>query len=120
MNILFLEDKLDILIVVRETLIDEDITKVFCSQNISEAEDILASEEIDLVIIDYNLGPENGLDFFNKHSEGGLPFILATGYKLEEADDKNLKAFNDYVKSEIVLKPYDCKTLKETIMKLAS
>jgi DNA-binding NtrC family response regulator len=120
MNVLFLEDKLDILIVVRETLIDEDITNVFCCQNISEAEDILASETIDLVIIDYSLGTENGLDFFKSHSKRDLPFILATGYKLEESDDKNLKEFNNYSKSETVLKPYDCKTLKDTIMKLAA
>ena len=119
MNILFLEDKLDILMVVKETLIDEDISTVFCSQTIAEAEDVLKKEQVDLVIIDYSLGEETGLQFFEAHKNKELPFILATGYKIEEEDDPILKQFMAYEKSAVVLKPYDCKTLRSTIKELA-
>lgn len=48
---------------------------------------VLSTEQVDLLIVDLNLGPEDGLDIVRKlSSTADCPIIIISGDRLEEAD----------------------------------
>jgi two-component system, NtrC family, response regulator AtoC len=113
-----------ILIIDDEAFICENVQRILSDQGFqvcsaasgSEAREIVASEEIDLALLDLNLGTENGIDVLRvlKELDPELLVIIITGYGSVETAVESLKlgAFH-YMK-----KPFKADALR-LIVKLA-
>lgn len=99
-----------------QRILSEDGYRVLEAANGQQALDLIASEEIDLTLLDLNLGPDNGLALLNSFKElnPDLLVIIITGYGSVESavDALKLGAF-DYMK-----KPFKADALR-VIVKLA-
>lgn len=99
-----------------QRILNEDGYRVMGAATSSEALEILSSEDIDLALLDLNLGAENGLDLLGsiKETNPDLLVIIITGYGSVETavDALKLGAF-DYMK-----KPFKADALR-VIVKLA-
>ncbi|MBY0415607.1 MAG: response regulator [Bdellovibrionales bacterium] len=93
-NILFLDDEEKILNTYKRMLHFSNI-KGFYSKNIVEALKILGNEKIDLIISDYRLEQETGLDFLTqaRKKECQVPMVIISGYA-EENFIKNAMELN--------------------------
>jgi len=113
-----------ILIIDDEAFISENVQRILSGEGFQvcaaatgqEARDIVASEEIDLALLDLNLGTENGIDILKalKELDPELLVIIITGYGSVESAVESLKlgAFH-YMK-----KPFKADALR-LIVKLA-
>jgi two-component system, NtrC family, response regulator AtoC len=113
-----------ILIIDDESFICENVQRILSSEGFQvcaaasgqEARDIVASQEIDLALLDLNLGTENGIDVLKslKDLDPELLVIIITGYGSVESAVESLKlgAFH-YMK-----KPFKSDALR-LIVKLA-
>ena len=113
-----------ILIIDDEAFICENVQRILTGEGFQvcaaatgqEARDIVASEEIDLALLDLNLGTENGIDILKalKELDPELLIIIITGYGSVESAVESLKlgAFH-YMK-----KPFKADALR-VIVKLA-
>ena len=113
-----------ILIIDDEAFICENVQRILSGEGFqvrsaatgSEAREIVASEEIDLALLDLNLGTENGIDVLKalKELDPELLVIIITGYGSVESAVESLKlgAFH-YMK-----KPFKADALR-LIVKLA-
>lgn len=99
-----------------QRILNEDGYRVMGAATSSEALEILGAEDIDLALLDLNLGAENGLDLLGamKEANPDLLVIIITGYGSVETavDALKLGAF-DYMK-----KPFKADALR-VIVKLA-
>lgn len=99
-----------------QRILSEDGYRVLEAANGQQAIELIASEEIDLTLLDLNLGPEDGLTLLNslKELNPDLLVIIITGYGSVETavDALKLGAF-DYMK-----KPFKADALR-VIVKLA-
>jgi two-component system, NtrC family, response regulator AtoC len=113
-----------ILIIDDESFICENVQRILAGEGFQvcaaasgqEAREIVASEEIDLALLDLNLGTENGIDVLKalKELDPELLVIIITGYGSVESAVESLKlgAFH-YMK-----KPFKADALR-LIVKLA-
>lgn len=99
-----------------QRILSEDGYRVLEASNGSEALELVDSDEVDLALLDLNLGPENGLNLLGalKEANPDLLVIIITGYGSVESavDALKLGAF-DYMK-----KPFKADALR-VIVKLA-
>ena len=99
-----------------ERILGDDGFQVCAAANGSDARRIVASDEIDLALLDLNLGTENGIDVLNnlKEIDPELLVIIITGYGSVESavDALKMGAFH-YMK-----KPFKADALR-LIVKLA-
>ncbi len=112
-NILFLDDEEKILSTYKRMLHFSKING-FYSRNSSEALKILSTVSIDLIISDYRLEQETGLDFLNLARKNGctVPMIIISGYA-EESFIKN--AIDLKIVQSYLLKPIGLETFKALI-----
>jgi DNA-binding NtrC family response regulator len=90
-----------ILIIDDESFICENVQRILSGEGFQvcaatsgqEARDIVASEEIDLALLDLNLGTENGIDVLKtlKELDPELLVIIITGYGSVESAVESLK-----------------------------
>lgn len=80
-NILFLDDEENILNTYRRMLRSYEYNG-FYATNSKDAYKIIANNQIDLIISDYRLEQETGLDFLKNVRTGNLriPMIIISGY----------------------------------------
>jgi len=103
-KILYLDDNLEHLLLIKEMLSD-DYT-VFCTHKTDIALEILENEKIDAVISDYNMPEISGIDFFaqieKKHPS--ISRILLTAYSSTDLAVSAFKEANvyDYLTKPIV------------------
>ncbi len=99
-----------------QRILHEDGYRVLEAADGAEARELIASEDVDLALLDLNLGPENGLQLLTalKEANPDLLVIIITGYGSVESAVEALKlgAF-DYMK-----KPFKADALR-VIVKLA-
>ena len=99
-----------------QRILNEDGYRVLEAATSTEALGLVASDEVDLALLDLNLGTENGLDLLGalKEANPDLLVIIITGYGSVETavDALKLGAF-DYMK-----KPFKADALR-VIVKLA-
>ena len=99
-----------------QRILNEDGYRVLEASNGSEALELVGSDEVDLALLDLNLGTENGLELLGalKEANPELLVIIITGYGSVETavDALKLGAF-DYMK-----KPFKADALR-VIVKLA-
>lgn len=81
-SILFLEDNIEF---ANNTIVlfDVFVSKVYHAKTISEAEELLAHEKIDIIISDIKLKKENGLDFITafRQKDALKPILILSGHK---------------------------------------
>lgn len=86
-RVLHIDDDPGFLSISKEILYGLDSNfKIDFVLNVAEAEQRLSTQDYDVVVADYDLPNENGLDFLQKLRKQGneLPFILFTGKGREE------------------------------------
>jgi DNA-binding response OmpR family regulator len=86
-RVLHIDDDPGFLSISKELLYGMDSNfKIDFVLNVEEAEQRLSTQDYDVVVADYDLPNENGLDFLQKLRKQGneLPFILFTGKGREE------------------------------------
>lgn len=117
-NILILDDEKDL-----RTILSLKINKmgysVCVAENIAEANKILDSKEIDLIISDLFLGQESGLDLLKTLSINApkIPFIFITGASEDDISKPILDILAKYSKA-FLTKPIATQLLKETLEKI--
>jgi CheY-like chemotaxis protein len=79
-HVLLVEDSLIIALDGQDVLHDLGAEKVEVASNVRAALRICTTVNLDLAVLDYNLGAENSEAIANLLSERGTPFIFATGY----------------------------------------
>jgi two-component system, LytTR family, response regulator LytT len=112
-KILIVEDDVIIAQDLQEILEDWGYNNIFKARNYAKAVEVLNAENIDLVLLDINLGEDQtGVDLGEYiHQNHQTPFIYITSY----SDTDTLTGVKQTFPSGFLLKPYDAKLLQATI-----
>ena len=114
-KVLFLDDEEAILNTYKRMLYCSTVDGYF-AKSIEEAEKIVAENQVDLIISDYRLRQETGLDFLNKLREKNhaMPMVIISGY----AEENFIKeAMNSNVIQEYLIKPVNVDAFRTMISK---
>jgi DNA-binding NtrC family response regulator len=113
-KILFIDDEASILKTYRRMTQNYDY-ECFYAHNIDEAFDLFDTHQIDLIISDYRLQHETGLDFLKeiRKEDSKTPMVVISGFAeeqlVEEAMEKNI--IQDYL-----VKPLSQKDFRKVLM----
>lgn len=112
-NILVVDDDLGLLRQIEKSL--EKEFNVLLSSSLDQANTFLSAHEIDLIILDFNLGRDNGHDFLDhvRNKSLNIPVIVISGCL-------NLEMSVGFLKrqiSDFIEKPFTLKDLKSSIEK---
>lgn len=112
-RIIFLDDEKAILNTYKRVTHSMDLECFFCTTT-KEAEDSYNNNSINLIISDYRLENETGLDFLSniREKNNSIPMIIVSGYA-EETLIK--KALNKKIIQDYMLKPISLNIFKELI-----
>ena len=114
-KILFLDDEAPIL-KTYQRLMRQFNAKAFYAQNTIQAKIIIECHKIDLIISDYRLEQETGLEFLTELRKNlkDTPMIILSGY----ADESFIKeAINSKTIQEYLLKPISQNEFKSLVQK---
>lgn len=116
-TVLFLDDEQSILNTYKRAIYPLGIKGVF-AKNTIDAFSILNNEEIDMIVSDYRLENETGLDFLKKLRDDGSskPMIIISGYA-EESFIKD--ALNSHIIQDYVIKPVPLNLITNLLIKYA-
>lgn len=112
-TILFLDDELSILRTYQRILKPYGIESFF-ARNSKEAELIIEKHKVDLIISDYRLEQETGIDFLNRvrQKDREIPMIIISGF----ADEDFIKmAMESKVIQGFYLKPINVNEFRSVI-----
>ena len=119
-HILIVEDEPDHLLAVKMTLSLEEDFVLHTAADAREAEAVLESAPIDVVILDLALPQEDGLSFCKRMKEElryrDLPFVAFSAYPSQIYRDRSLAAGC----SDFIEKPFRAKELIEVVRKTLS
>ena len=112
MKILIVEDDMNLnrgIGIALEELTDE----IFSAHSIGDAKEIVASESVDLMVLDLNLPDGDGLDFIKylRDSKNSFPIVILSARSLESDMIVGLKLGAD----DYLVKPFSLMVLKEKI-----
>lgn len=102
LKVLFIDDDEDDFLIVEDLLSEKKLQRfeLIWEPDGSKAQDLLASNEFDAILLDYRLGALSGFDIIKKFNPLNLsgPVILLTGQEDDELDKVATKAgFADYL-----------------------
>jgi len=80
LKVLVVEDEAIIAMLLEDMLSELGHDMVASAGNIEDARAEAAARQIDLAILDVNLGPQSSLPLANDFDARGIPYILATGH----------------------------------------
>ena len=109
---LILEDNMIIALDMEDILGELGVETVYVAPGKNEARRLVAENDIDLFILDVNLGDETSEDFAADLVAAGKPFLFATGY----GEAENLK--EKFPATRVLQKPFDYHTLRQTLQEL--
>ena len=109
-HVLMVEDEVFIAMVLEDLLTDAGY-QVHGVTSLAEGLRVSQVEGFDAAILDVNLGRDQVFPLAEQLREQGVPFVFASGYGKEEIPQD----FHGY---ETLLKPYDSKTMLNTIATL--
>jgi len=114
-SILFLDDEESILNTYKRIIRPLGVSGHF-AHNSKEAQDIIDNNEISLIVSDYRLEEETGLDFLKRirTQNTEIPMIIVSGYA-EETFIKS--AMDGEIIQDYLIKPVSVQTLNDTILK---
>lgn len=108
-SVLFLDDEIAILNTYKRMLRLEGVAGHF-AQNSIEAQKIIDSESVDLIISDYRLEQETGLDFLKtiRLNNAKIPMIIISGYAEENfvRSAMDLNIIQDYLIKPITVNDF--------------
>jgi DNA-binding response OmpR family regulator len=110
MHVLLIEDSMLIALSAEDALRELGAAQVTVAPTSAAAKKAIATEAIDLAVLDFNLGNETSLPIAEELVALRLPVVMATGY----GSDLELPASLKHI--PIVTKPYDLKTLAPKIV----
>lgn len=116
--VLFLDDEISILRTYQRILRPYGVKGYFV-QNTNEAEIIINKYKIDLIVSDYRLEQETGLDFLNRVRSNNLniPMIIISGF----AEENFIKiAMESNVIQGFFIKPINVKEFRDVLAKYIS
>jgi DNA-binding response OmpR family regulator len=113
-SVLVVDDDASLRLLCRVNL-ELDGYRVLEAREVAEAEEILRSESVDLVLLDVHVGPESGIELMRSVREqgGAPPIVLVTGSARLDADTQ---AEAD----GIVAKPFRLEELLGVVHRLVS
>ncbi|HUO02002.1 MAG TPA: response regulator [Rhizomicrobium sp.] len=110
LRVLVVEDEGIIAMLLEDMLAELGHDMVASAANIEDARAEAANREIDLAILDVNLGRESSHPLTLEFNAKGIPYILSTGYgRLGE----------EWGNSVILQKPFEVKALSAAIEKVS-
>ncbi len=112
LNVLLVEDSMIIALDGEDALRALGARDVQTAASLGRALDVIAQGDIDLAVLDFNLGPETSLPAAEALQARGAPFVFATGYGDSLDLPEHLRG------AGIVKKPYDVLSLAAAIAKL--
>lgn len=80
LRVLLVEDEMLVCMDIQDKLEDFGIEVIGPAARVQEAMEILEFEQIDLVVLDVNLGRETSYPIAERLAARGIPFLLSTGY----------------------------------------
>jgi DNA-binding response OmpR family regulator len=89
-RVLIVEDDPFLGLDLEEQLTDAGFTVVGVATSVRKGLDALSRESCDVVLLDVNLGSETSMPIAQELKACGIPFILVTGYSIEQVP----KGFN--------------------------
>ena len=110
-TVLVLEDNMVIALDASDIITAQGATEVKLTSSVDDALHVIATEDIDVAVLDINLGDQTSLPVAQKLDELKIPFVLATGYGDVESILKG------YPKAPVVQKPYTSESLPRGISK---
>jgi len=111
--VLLVEDSLIVAMDAEDLLHLLGANRVVATATIRSAKEELDREDIDVAILDINLGDHSSLPIAEDLASRGIPFLFATGY----GDESHLPAKLENV--PIVQKPYQADAIAEALGKLS-
>lgn len=120
MEIVFIDDQEDVREIMTMILEDELDANVISFPTSVSAYEYLSKKnsEISLIICDYKLPKETGMEFYEKIKSKAIPFILMTGMCFED-DNEVINSFLSGEKNKILYKPIDEEQLIKEIKLIA-
>lgn len=108
MKVVLIDDQLDVCEIMTMILEDELQASVECFQDTTSASNYLEKEgsQVSLIICDFKLPKESGIEFYEKVKDKNIPFILMTGMFFKEGDIE-VSSFTQGDKNKIIYKPVD-------------
>lgn len=115
-KVLFVDDEPGILKALKRILRKEDY-KIFYSDTVSKAMDILKDESIDLIVSDFMMPEMNGYEFLSKVRDlyPDITRIILSGYSEDKIVFKSI--FNGVVKT-FISKPWEDEYIKSYLKKI--
>ena len=108
LKVLVVEDEGIIALLLEDMLTELGHDMVASAANVEDARAEAANRQIDLAILDVNLGRQSSYPLASDLSAKGIPFILATGYGRSGLDE-------EWRGGVVLQKPFEVKALSEAI-----
>jgi len=116
LKVLLVEDDQNTRATIKAMLFEMGINQIFESADGKEADSFIESDfmEIDIIISDWNMPNQNGLEFLKKLREvkPDIPFIRVTG----RADENSIYEAMNLKVTSYIRKPFSLKELENKIM----
>ncbi len=109
-HVLMVEDEMFIAMVLEDVLSDAGY-QVHGVSSVAEGLKVSQREDFDAAILDVNLGKELVFPLAEQLREQGVPFVFASGYSKDEIPE-------DFHSYDMLLKPYDSKTMLNAVATL--
>ncbi|TDX79711.1 response regulator receiver domain-containing protein [Neorhizobium sp. R1-B] len=107
-KVLVVEDEGFVALLIEDMLSDLGCEIVASVAELQEACAVAAAEEIDLAVLDVNLGGERSFPVAEVLRERGVPFIFSTGYGTAGLPP-------EFIKWPVLAKPFSAKALEATL-----
>jgi two-component system chemotaxis response regulator CheY len=118
MTVLVVDDFSTMRRIVRNILRDLEFKNILEAENGSSALDILNSQEVDLVVSDWNMPKMTGLELLKSVRATGrlknIPFLMVTA----EAQKENIVEAVKAKVSNYIVKPFTAATMAEKLAKI--
>ncbi|GGD36481.1 signal transduction histidine kinase [Croceicoccus pelagius] len=112
-HVLLVEDSALIALDAEDSLRELGAAEVYLAANNGNAAKVLEERQIDLAVLDFNLGRENSSPTAEKLMNAGIPFIFASGYGGEDVMPERFQHV------PMIVKPYGTEQMGQALAELA-
>lgn len=109
LNVLVAEDSFPIALVIETALEAEGAATVGPVASLEEARRLAGDSEVDLAVVDLQLGDQSALDLIHQLAGAGVTTVVATGRELDQEMQTMVRGIT------VLKKPYTAAQLVETL-----